>query len=104
MEAVLEKMEVVSHLLVNKEEIPSFKFGIEDVLTDPDAKIKRWNDTHRATVLGNGYHCKVEITFNTADGETKRVDTTIWDCDNNYIMLKSGASIPVRSISSIEFY
>lgn len=96
--------EEMTYVLVNKEEIPNFRFGKADVLSDPAARQKRRWDANRATVLGNGYHGKVEILFETSDGEHKKVDTTIWDCDQNYLILKSGASIPIRSVHSIEFY
>jgi hypothetical protein len=97
-------MEALTFELVPKEEIPNFKFAKGDVLMDLAARQKRRWDANRATVLGNGYHGKVEILFETSDGEPKRVDTTIWDCDQNYLILKSGASIPIRSVHSIEFY
>jgi hypothetical protein len=100
----MKNMEQMTYELVNKEEIPNFRFGKADVLTDLAARQKRRWDANRATVLGNGYHGKVEILFETNDGEPKRVDTTIWDCDQHYLILKSGASIPIRSVHSIEFY
>ncbi len=90
--------------LIEKEEIPALKFGNTDVITDLNARKKRMHDVSRATVLGNGYHSKVEITFETAAGEIKRVATTIWDCDQEYVILKSGASLPLRAISSVEFF
>lgn len=97
-------MTTLTYTLIEKEQIPSLKFGHDDVLTDLLARKKRMHDITRATVLGNGYHGKVEIFFETADGEPKRVATTIWDNDQNYIILKSGASMPIRSIHGIEFF
>ncbi len=89
---------------VEKEQIPHLKFGKTDVITDPAERKKRMLQVSRATVLGNGYHGKVEIFFKTADGESKRVDTTIWDSDQQYLILKSGTSLPIKSVSGIEFY
>ena len=89
---------------MEKEEIPSFNFNKHDVLTDPEARKKRMWDLNRATSLGNVYHGKVEITFQTAEGERKRVDTTVWAVDEKYITLKAGCSIPITSIIGIEFF
>ena len=90
--------------LVEKEEIPSFNFNKHDVLTDPEARKKRMWDLNRATSLGNVYHGKVEITFQTAEGDQKRVDTTVWAVDEKSITLKAGCSIPITSILGIEFF
>lgn len=90
--------------LVEKEEIPSFHFSKNDVLTDPEARKKRMWDLNRATSLGNVYRGKVEITFQTAGGEKKRVDTTVWAVDERYISLKAGCSIPITSIIGMEFF
>lgn len=97
-------MENLTYATIEKEQIPTLKFGNSDVLTNPQERKKRMHDVSRATVLGNGYHGKVEIFFETADGEPKRVVTTIWDCDQGHLILKSGASIPLRAVYGIEFY
>ena len=97
-------MENITYASIEKEQIPALKFGNKDVLSDLQARKKRMHDVSRASILGNGYHGKVEIFFQTAEGETKRVDTTIWDCDQEHIILKSGSWIPIRSVYGIEFY
>jgi hypothetical protein len=97
-------MENQTYEEIAKEVIPGLKFSPTDVLTDGQARKKRIRDISRATVLGNGYHGKVEIFFETADGDPKRVATTIWDHDEKYIILKSGASIPIKSVYGIEFF
>ena len=90
--------------LVEKELIPLLHFGHEDVLTDTDARKKRLWNLNRASTLGNAYHGKVEITFRTADGEDKRVATTVWTVDETFITLKAGCSIPINAIISTEFF
>ncbi|MCC9167177.1 hypothetical protein [Pontibacter harenae] len=90
--------------LVEKEQIPFLQFGHEDVLTDADARKKRVWNLNRASTLGNAYHGKVEITFRTADGEDKRVATTVWTVDEKFITLKAGCSIPISAIVAIEFF
>ena len=90
--------------LIEKELIPNMKFQKDDVLPDPEDQKRRQYDIHRATLLGNAYHGKVDIFFLTADGEQKRVNTTIWDYDKQYVILKSGSSMPIRAINGVEFY
>ncbi|MDQ3291426.1 MAG: hypothetical protein M3Q05_09070 [Bacteroidota bacterium] len=88
--------------LIDKEVIPKLRFAHEDVLTDKLEKAKRMTDLKWATILGNGYHGKVNILFQTADGDVKRVETTVWDYDQDFVIFKSGNSIPIRCILSIE--
>lgn len=90
--------------LVEKEEIPFFHFSRHDVLTDLEARKKRMWDLNRAALLGSVYRGKVEITFQTAAGEQKRVDMTVWAVDEGYMTLKAGCSIPITSIIGIEFF
>ncbi|WP_146900688.1 hypothetical protein [Adhaeribacter aerolatus] len=94
----------MTYVTVEKEQIPALKFRNTDVLTNLHERKQRMHHVSRATVLGNGYHGKVEIFFETADGEPKRVVTTIWDCDQEHLILKSGACIPLRAVTGIEFY
>ncbi|WP_162051976.1 hypothetical protein [Pontibacter pamirensis] len=90
--------------LVEKEQLPSFSFAQEDVLADLAARNKRRWDLSRATSLGNAYRGKVEITFQTADGEKKRVDTTVWTVDDQFMVLKAGRYIPINSVLGVEFF
>jgi len=90
--------------LIEKELIPNLKFNREDVLITDEDKKRRQYDLHRATLLGNSYQGKVDIYFMTAEGEQKRVNTTIWDYDKEYVILKSGSSLPIGAINGIEFY
>lgn len=90
--------------IIEKEQIPSFRFGHEDVLTDPEARKKRFRDLSRAASLGNVYQGKVEITFQTEDGALKRVATTVWTLDENYIILKASCALPIIAITGIEFF
>ena len=88
--------------LIQKESIPQLKFGHDDVLTAPMEKVQRLHDLKWAAIVGNGYHGKVNILFETADGDIKRVEMTVWAYDEDYVTLKSGYTIPLRSIISIE--
>ena len=90
--------------LVEKEMIPYLHFSRHDALESTEAQKKRMWNLHRATILGNGYRGKVEITFKTAEGELKRVDTTVWAVDDKYMTLKGGCCIPTSSVVRVEFY
>lgn len=90
--------------IVAKEIVGTLRFSSTDVL--PLLAQRQWRryEAERATTLGNGYHSKVDIYFQTADGATKRLYTTVWACDAEYLTLKSGASLPLRSVVSFDFY
>lgn len=87
--------------LIEKEDIPSFSFPKNDVLINPDDVLKRQMNLEKAQTLGNGYRRKVKISFLTEEGP-KSVDTTVWAATQEYVILKSGVTIPKRSILDVE--
>ena len=87
---------------IEKERIPYLKFGKTDVLQDPNDRSTRYYHVNRASILGNAYHNKVAITFQTEQGEMRKVETTIWAFDDRFVLLKSGSYLPLRSILKIE--
>ncbi|PJJ60144.1 hypothetical protein [Hymenobacter chitinivorans] len=90
--------------IVAKEVISTFRFSATDVLPLPAQQQWRRYEAERATTLGNGYHSKVDIYFQTADGRTKRVYTTVWACDAEHLTLKSGGALPLRAVVGFDFY
>ena len=90
--------------IVEKEELTEVRFASGDVLTDLVEKQRRRHDADRAVTLGNAYHGKLDIYFQTADGATKRVATTIWAADAEHLTLKSGYSLPLRAVLGFDFY
>ena len=90
--------------IVEKEALSTLQFPHDDVLPDLAARQRRRADADRAVTLGNAYHGKLDIYFHTADGATKRVATTIWAADADYLTLKSGASLPLRAVLGFDFY
>ena len=100
----MENNTVLHHQLIEKESIPQLQFGTEDVFQDKDSKVRRQVDLERASRLGNGYQGKVELTFQIASGEILRVQTTIWQADKDYTTIKSGVTMPTRSILGVEFF
>jgi|SRR6476661_2639812 len=89
---------------VAKETLPTLHFPQEDVLKTEAERRRRAHEAQRAVTLGNAYHGKLDIYFQTADGATKRVQTTVWAADGEHLTLKSGVSIPMRAVSSMDFY
>lgn len=90
--------------IIEKEELASMTFAHDDVLPDEAARLQRRADADRAVTLGNAYHGKLDIYFQTADGATKRMATTVWASDTDHITLKSGASLPLRAVLGFDFY
>lgn len=87
--------------LIEKEQIPTFNFPKQEVLSDELQILQRQVNLEKAQTLGNGYRRKVKITFLTDQGP-KAVDTTVWAFTNDYVILKSGVTIPKRSIMNVE--
>ena len=89
---------------VEKEVIPTLRFPQEDVLTDKADMERRRVDAERACRLGNAYHGKLDIFFQTADGQPKRVQTAVWGSHNEYLTLKAGIMLPLRAVLGFDFY
>ncbi|MDB5234421.1 MAG: hypothetical protein JWR44_1414 [Hymenobacter sp.] len=90
--------------IIEKEGLATMQFAHDDVLPDAAARQRRRADADRAVTLGNAYHGKLDIYFQTADGEAKRVATTVWAADADHLTLKSGASLPLRAVLGFDFY
>ena len=87
-----------------KEAISGLHFAQRDVLSSPaDRSRRRW-EAERAATLGNAHHGKLDIYFQTSDGATKRVQTTVWAADSDHLTLKSGLSLPLRAVVGMDFY
>ncbi len=88
---------------LEKEVIPTLLFSSDDVLASSEERQQRHAAAERATRLGNAHHGKVDIFFKTADGQTKRVQTSVWAAHTLHITLKSGVTLPVRAILGFDF-
>jgi hypothetical protein len=89
---------------IEKESLPAYHYPHEDVLATEAERKLRAHDAERAATLGNAYHGKLDIYFQTAEGDVKRVQTTVWAADEEYLTLKSGLSIPMRAVMRLDFY
>lgn len=97
---LLMDMQAVSR--IEKEEIKELSFFEHEVLDNKDAIRTRQSLLQRAQRLGNEFKGKVVIQFVATDGPHE-VHTTIWDVTSDYITLKGGVAIPIRSISTVGF-
>lgn len=55
-----------------------------------------------AVRLGNEFKSKTTITFNTTEGP-KSIETTVWSLTENYISIKGGIPIPLKSIIDVHY-
>jgi len=88
----------MENTLISKEDIG--RYHIEPALEN---KTEFWRkELSYAVRLGNEFKGKTVLTFQTSDGP-KTVETTIWSLTDNYIHLKGGVTIPLKSIIEIHF-
>ena len=90
--------------LIEKEDVATLHFAPNDVLPDKSARQRRRADADRAVTLCNTYHGKLDIYFQTANGAVKRMAPTVWAADTNFLTLKSGTSLPLRTVLGFDFY
>lgn len=87
--------------LVEKEEVATMHFPLEDVLTDNAQKLQREEGIGRANSLGNLEHYKVKIYF-ADDTGSKWIHTTIWGVTDKAILLKQNVVLPIHRIIKLE--
>jgi hypothetical protein len=98
---IFEADNMIQATLISKEDIPKVKIPNKEVLESNEEILQRKQTLDRAMRMGNNDHNKVKITFQSEDG-VMMVETTVWEVTQNYAILKSNTSIPIRSILQIE--
>ena len=91
---------VPSPLLVDKEIIDKLHFPDEEVLTSNDLKLQRDYELKRSASLGTD-RVKIKILFEDNEG-LKQVETTVWAVSKDSIVIKHGATIPIKRIHEIK--
>jgi hypothetical protein len=86
--------------IISKEDIKGLSLRSAEVLDTENAIRKRKADLYKAMILGNVYHVKCKIIF-LSDSEFYKVETTVWAATDNYVTLKGGTIIPVKSILEV---
>lgn len=85
---------------IEKEEINNLHFAHDEVLLDKKEKVVRNRNLNRGLILGNAFHTKVRIIFET--NETLfQVETTIWGLGQDFVLLKQGTFIPRQRIHKV---
>ena len=88
-------------IIIPKEEISSVIFGKYDVLASiEDRHTRKWQ-ADRAVSLGNLFQQKVKIVFENKAGDLQQIETTIWSVTEDYILIKGGRYLPLKSIQEI---
>jgi len=86
------------HTMILKEEIAQLRIIPADV-----DRSSHWKEGLAYAVrLGNEFKGKTTITFETEEGP-RTVQTTVWSLTDKYIVLKSGTTIPMNSITEVHF-
>lgn len=86
---------------VAKETLSGLRFPKKDVIESVDERAIRKRMLQRAVDFGNYAQYKIAILFEDDQGP-KRVETTIWDMDNENIYLKNQVALPIRRIREVK--
>ena len=78
-------------------------FSKEDVFNNKEEWVRRKYNLNKALTLGNLYKRKVVIKFRTLEGYMLRIEASVWSLGEEYISIKGGHNIPIRSIEEVEF-
>jgi hypothetical protein len=89
--------------LIEKEDIPKYKFISHEVLEDEDMRKRRDQDLSKGMTLGNTHHNKIRVHFATTEG-VMAVETTVWAATPENVSLKGGVFIPVHCILQVDIY
>ncbi len=92
--------QVHNPILVDKEIIGNLNFPAEEILTSPDLIVRREYELRRAASLGTD-KVKIKILFEDSEG-LKQVETTVWAVTKDRVVLKHGATIPIKRIHEIK--
>lgn len=88
----------MENTLILKEDINKYK-----LIAAAEDKSEYWKKVLSYAVrLGNEFKGKTILTFQTKDG-AKTVETTVWSSTEEYLHLKGGVTIPLKSIIEMHF-
>lgn len=85
---------------ITKEQLTGLHFPSDEVLPLHEQQVERKRLLKRALDFGNYALYKVAILFEDREG-LKRVETTVWNVDNENVYLKDDISIPLRRILEV---
>tara|TARA_B100000809_G_scaffold116467_1_gene114684 strand:- start:2866 stop:3147 length:282 start_codon:yes stop_codon:yes gene_type:complete len=85
------------------EDLPQISFSDIEVNTDEVSRVRRKVNLRKALKLGNIYKRKVYIYFKNLEGILKKIEVSVWAVGEDFVSLKAGYTIPIKSIDHIEF-
>jgi len=88
---------------IEKESLIDVKYPIKDIVSGTIQRLRRTHNLYTAMLLGNTFKRKVKIIFQTSYNKFF-VHTTIWHVGKDYITLKGGRVLPIKSIEKVKFY
>lgn len=88
----------MSVIEIEKEDITKYKI----TTAEQDRTEELMSKLQLAQRLGNEFKAKTTITFMTDEG-AKKVTTTVWSLTGDYLHLKAGVIIPVKSIIDVTY-
>ena len=83
--------------------IARMHFAETDVLPTDNERRQRAVAASRAAVLGSTYRGKLALYFLTADGAQHRLQACVWAVDDDFLVLQTGAALPLRAVLRLEF-
>ena len=86
---------------IEKEQLNTCKFERPVYHYSDHESRERNRKLYLAMLMGNNFHSKVKIVFNTIEGY-REIFTTVWATTEKFILLKGGTFIPIDSIAYVE--
>ena len=89
--------------MLTVQDLSQMNFTDIEVHSDKFRRTIRKVNLRKAMKLGNIYKRKVFIYFKTFEGVLKKIEVSVWAVGEEFVSLKAGCTIPIRSIDHIEF-
>lgn len=93
-------MNIESITVIEKEKIPTLEIQNKEVLHELHLVIRRKQLLTQAMIIGNSYHTKVQIIFESASG-IFQVETTVWATTDDFVLLKGSVYLPIKCIHDV---
>ncbi len=89
---------------IDKEQVKLLRFSTEDVLADKQEALQRGIDLKRAEAVGASAKSNVKIFFKSYNGNSYKVEATIWAVTEKTVSLKGEIMIPIVSIYKVGLF
>jgi hypothetical protein len=93
----------MKNIILNIEDLAKIDFVDIEVHKDESRRTIRKMNLRKAMKLGNIYKRKVYIYFKTFGGTLKGIEASVWAVGEDFVSLKAGRTIPIKSIDHVEF-